>query len=297
MLPVLPKQMRNFFQKTSKINKVKNLKTKTRTTNIKNNKKTKPDTDWQKEQPNFVLDLPPDYFISEHRDKIKEELKDKTPVEVFETLFDENIMQHIVRESVSYAVQQNRHDFAFTTDCLRKFLGILLFSSYHSLPQEHLYWCEDEDMSTVCVRKCLSKHRWVEIKRNLHFNDNNNILPDGSNKKCFKIAPLYDMLNKSFMQFGVFSQNLSIDEQMVRYYGHHFLKQFIRGKPIRFGFKQWAMCCGETGYLFHTELYEGKQKENELREMTSLGASVVMKKVALVDNPSMHAFFFDNFFP
>uniref|UniRef100_T1I7U0 Uncharacterized protein n=1 Tax=Rhodnius prolixus TaxID=13249 RepID=T1I7U0_RHOPR len=26
------------------------------------------------------------------------------------------------------------------------------------------------------------------------------------------------------------------DVQIVRYYGHHFLNQFIRGKPIRFGF-------------------------------------------------------------
>ena len=60
------------------------------------------------------------------------------------------------------------------------------------------------------------------------------------------------------MQFGVFSHNISIDEQIARYYEHHFLKQFIRGKPIRFEFKQWAMCCDVTGYCYNAEVYEGK---------------------------------------
>lgn len=187
---------------SKKIPTVKNpTKPKTKTCEKNNKKSSDIDIDWKKEQPNFALKLPPDDFIPEHRAKVNEELKNKTPVEVFETLFDETIMEHIVQESKNYAVQQNRHDFSFTKNCFRKFLGILLFSGYYTLPQEHLYWSEDEDMSTQCVRKCLSKNRWNEIKRNLHFNDNRNILPDGSNKKCFKIAPLYDMLNKSFMQF------------------------------------------------------------------------------------------------
>ncbi|GBM20959.1 PiggyBac transposable element-derived protein 3 [Araneus ventricosus] len=32
------------------------------------------------------------------------------------------------------------------------------------------------------------------------------------------------------------------------------LKQFIKGKPIRFGFKLWTLASSD-GYLFHAELY------------------------------------------
>ncbi|KAG8239716.1 hypothetical protein J437_LFUL019154 [Ladona fulva] len=46
-----------------------------------------------------------------------------------------------------------------------------------------------------------------------------------------KIRPIIDQLNEKFLQYGVFSENVSIDEQMVRYYGHHYLKQFIRETP------------------------------------------------------------------
>lgn len=35
-----------------------------------------------------------------------------------------------------------------------------------------------------------------------------------------KIRPVVDKLNKDIMQFDVFSENISIDEQMMRYYGH-----------------------------------------------------------------------------
>lgn len=77
---------------------------------------------------------------------------------------------------------------------------------------------------------------------------------------------------------------------MIRCYGHHFSKQFIRGKPIRFGFKQWAMCCGETGFCFHAKLYEGIQVDTFPVE--DVGALVIL----LVENPMDHVFYFDNFF-
>nr|CAH7746854.1 unnamed protein product [Callosobruchus chinensis] len=45
------------------------------------------------------------------------------------------------------------------------------------------------------------------------------------------------MINEKNMQFGIFSHNLSIDEEMVTYFGRHSCKMFMKGKPIRFGFK------------------------------------------------------------
>lgn len=137
----------------------------------------------------------------------------------------------------------------------------------------------------------MSRNRYLKIKRNLHLNDNSII---NQSQKTYKIVPLIEKMNNQFLQFGVFAKNISIDEQMIRYYGHHFLKQFIRGKPIRFGFKQWAMCCAETGFCFHAELYEGKQVETFPVE--GVGASVILKNISLVENPMDHVFYFDNFF-
>lgn len=46
----------------------------------------------------------------------------------------------------------------------------------------------------------------------------------GPNDKWSNLGPLIDVTNKKLMQFGIVSHYLSIDEQMVPYFGRHFLK-------------------------------------------------------------------------
>ena len=40
-----------------------------------------------------------------------------------------------------------------------------------------------------------------------------------SDDKLVKLRPLFDVVNKNLIQFGVFAEYLSIDEQMVPYFG------------------------------------------------------------------------------
>lgn len=90
---------------------------------------------------------------------------------------------------------------------------------------------------------------------------------------------------------------MSIDEQIVRYYGKNSLKQFLRGKPIRFGFKQWIMCCGSTGYCYQMDLYQGKEKKDtESMFKETLGGKVVMAMTQYLENTSDHEIYLDNFF-
>ena len=140
---------------------------------------------------------------------------------------------------------------------------------------------------------------YLEIKRYLHLNDNSDLekIPAADRGRLFKIRPLLEKLNKNFLKFDVFSENLSIDEQMVNYFGHNYLKQFMRGKPIRFGFKQWALCCSQTGYCYQMQVYEGKSLDIGNEEVvTGLGALVVLKMVSILETPSVHKIYFDNFF-
>ena len=66
--------------------------------------------------------------------------------------------------------------------------------------------------------------------------------------------------------------NFSIDESIIPYYGRHGTKQFIRGKPIRFGVKLWCVT-SSNDYLIHPEPYCGS--DTDLPE-TDLGQGVVL---------------------
>ena len=110
-------------------------------------------------------------------------------------------MKFIVKESVMYANQNNRHSFHFSVDCLRKFLGFLLLTGYHSLSQEKMYWEEDKDISIDCVRRNMPRNPYLEMKRNPHSNNNAKL---DKNVKSFKIAPLPKKNESSNLNFKFF---------------------------------------------------------------------------------------------
>ena len=59
--------------------------------------------------------------------------------------------------------------------------------------------------------------------------------------KMGKIFPLYDLLSSKLQQLGISHENFSVDESMVPYFGRHSCKLYIKGKPIRIGYKCWVL--------------------------------------------------------
>lgn len=139
----------------------------------------------------------------------------------------------------------------------------------------------------------MPRDRFLRLKRYLHVCDNRQLDKDD---KFSKVTPLNHLMEEKFMQFGLFSHNLSIDEQMNAYFGRHSCKMFIKGKPIRFGFKHWALCSTE-GYLYSFIPYGGaKAVPYPDYAKYGLGETVVLKLLSKLENPLQHCVAFDNFF-
>ncbi|XP_030753599.1 piggyBac transposable element-derived protein 2-like [Sitophilus oryzae] len=246
---------------------------------------------WEKIEPVYVFSRDTENGANDRLEKVKESLRGYNPVQIFEKLFDDNVFQLMIEQSIIYSRQKNNHDFFATMEEMKIFIGILLLSGYHKLPQQRMYWSLDEDLGVKIVSGSISRNRFLEIKRYLHFADNDKI---NKNDKMFKLRPLMDILNKNFRQWGFFHKSLSVDEAMVKYFGHHSAKQFIRGKPVRFGFKDW-MLCSSTGYCYAFDTYCGKNSEKKGQSL-GLGADVVISLLEHLDNPADHIVYFDNFF-
>lgn len=80
---------------------------------------------------------------------------------------------------------------------------------------------------------------------------------------------------------------------IVQYFGHHGLKQSIRRKPIRFGYKLWALC-NSNGYYFKSIVYTRKETQQQVG--MNLGYRVVTELLSCVKIPNEHTVFFDNLF-
>ena len=102
---------------------------------------------------------------------------------------------------------------------------------------------------TVSCAEC--RNRFREILLSPHLDYNTNITED----RYYIVRVLFEKLYFNFKQYGSFVSH-STDESIITYCRKDSAKQFIRGKPISFGFKLWSITSFE-GYLFHAEPYCG----------------------------------------
>ena len=68
-------------------------------------------------------------------------------------------------------------------------------------------------------------------------------------------------------------------------------KQYMKNKPIKWGFKWWCQCCNKTGYLYEFSRYLGKKEKAEL----GLGERVVLDLSEKLEN-THSTLYFDNLF-
>lgn len=101
--------------------------------------------------------------------------------------------------------------------------------------------------------------------------------------KMVNTRPLLRLVIAPFQQLVIFSTNLSVDEQMVPYFGWHGCKIFIKGKPIHFGYKLWILS-SSSGYPFHIDVHYGKTHQQN--EKHPLGMRIVMNVLKCVEVPT-----------
>lgn len=109
----------------------------------------------------------------------------------------------------------------------------------------------------------------------------------------YNIRPLYEIINKKFMQFGIWEEDLFVDEQMVPCFGRHYCKMFLRGKPIRFIYTLWCLCSANR-YLYNCIPY-ARSADSYNKEVV-LGANVVLRLLDNIEFADRHTVYFDNFF-
>lgn len=217
-------------------------------------------------------------------------------VEIFELFFTDELLELILKETRNYALFRNAPDPNITIEELRVFFGILALSGYNQLPSKRSYWETSPDMRNELVVNAMRRDRFLLICRYIHFADNNNIDPTD---KMYKMRPVSDYLKEKFMHHFVPEQNLSYDESMIRYFGRHGCKQFIRGKPIRFGYKVWSLNA-PSGYLINFEIYQGRNPRANPGYEALFGkcAAPLVQMIDELRSKSMlrYNFFFDNLF-
>lgn len=275
--------------------------------------KRKSDEDWDSDDEIPISEIKKRLSFSAKKKKVyeyvKEDLPSNThlfekeefyyveedPSTLFFNFFDDDILKLMVSETNRYASQKNKTQ-TVTLSEIKCFLGILILSGYIPLARRRMFWEKNSDCHNDLVAESISRDKFEYIMSNLHLVDNTAI---SKTDKFAKVRPLFDHLNKKFLEFSTAEEHHSIDEAMVPYNGRHGCKQYIHGKPIRYGFKLWV---GTTrlGFINWFEPYQGASTSiSKTYKDLGVGSSVVLEYADRLKekwpNLIFHLFF-DNFF-
>ncbi|GBP18199.1 PiggyBac transposable element-derived protein 2 [Eumeta japonica] len=144
------------------------------------------------------------------------------------TNFDD-LVHYIVSESVRYA-HQNGREFTIEPEEMKAFFGMNLVMGYHVLPSLRDYWSTEPDMGVPFISNVMPRARFEEIRRNLHFCNNDEVRDTTSPNydRAYKIRPIMDHFNASFQNALNNTEKQSIDEHMIKFKGHNAMKQYIK---------------------------------------------------------------------
>ena len=242
------------------LQKKKNAASKT-TTEKKNQSKSKRvniELQWKHQDlpptndaPTQNLELKPEYLS---------EINARNPFWYFRLFFDDEVLEHITFQSNLYR-QQNELSGSkklkpLLLEELKLFIGIILYMGVVKMSSKRNYWAADTRQQVVA--DTLSRNRFEEILRILHFSDNNQSTKPGDEgyDKFQKIRPIIELIRKRCVKLAVPETIHSIDEAMVPFKGRapRGTKVYMKNKPVKWGYKVWTRA-GISGYVYDFELY------------------------------------------
>ena len=131
---------------------------------------------------------------------------------------------------------------------INKLLGIMVKMGIVGLPRLNLYWSRDFRMASIS--ETMPRDRFLKLVKYMHFSNNNNIVTNRDNadyNRLAKVQPQLDMFRKQCLELNP-DQVQNIDEQMIPFKGKHSLKQYVKNKPKKWGFKVFSRNSAD-GYM------------------------------------------------
>ncbi|KAG8228744.1 hypothetical protein J437_LFUL009612, partial [Ladona fulva] len=179
-----------------------------------------------------------------------------------------------------------------TYDEMVAYFGVLLYMGVFDLPESRDYW-QSQEIDCPIIRNCMTFSRYCQITKYFQKSDISleKYPKDEDYDVLQKVSPLLTFMDTFHHKYNP-GRELVIGEAMVAFKGRHYIKQYMKGKPTKWGFKIWILA-SLYGYVLQGNVYLGK-KEKRNKDML-LGSQVVInlleKQLGL-----NHNVYYDSFF-
>ena len=222
------------------------------------------------------------------------------PKDIFSHFLTDSICEVIGTQSNLYAQQvMGEEKYAvwekISIEELRAYFGLRILMGIVKLPAMVMYWSKDPALNQPEVTSRISRNRFQDLTRYLHFADNTTLPLRGEqgHDRLGKVQPIMDALLGRILANYSPNRDQAVDEAMIPFQGRSSLKQYLPAKPVKRGIKVWCRADSHNGYMCEFQVYTGRQQSGG-REV-NIGGRVVLDLARRLEGKNYHLYF-DNFF-
>ena len=221
------------------------------------------------------------------------------PLYLFSLFFTDAIIGSIVRETNRYAGQVlaakgSSKQWKTTAEEVRAYFGFCILMGVCKLPELRDYWSTDPCLHYPPIADKISRDRFEEITRYLHFVTNEELPARGQPNfhRLQKVQPILTEMKIRFSEVYHPHCEVSVDEAMIKFKGRSTMKQYLPLKPIKRGFKIWVLADALNGYFWDINPYVGATSGQVCKR---LGCKVVLDLTSSLFG-QYHKVYMDNYF-
>lgn len=215
-----------------------------------------------------------------------------SPLEYFRTFVTDELIRTIREQSSIYAHQKDGVTLNTSVHEIEQFLAILLNMGIVKMPSIRLYWANECRFPPVA--DLMSRNRFMQLLKYFHMADNQNLkLPgDPLYDRLYKLRPMLHTLQTALHNIPP-EEELSIDEQIIPFKGRSSIKQYIKNKPHKWGYKCFTVA-GASGLMYDFKVYTGKDTCADYG--LGFSGNIVMSLCENIPKGVNHKIFADNWF-
>ena len=159
---------------------------------------------------------------------------EQSPSYFFSLIFTNDLIRHINKQTSISAMQKDGKELKVTENEMKSFLRVLLYTGIIKLPSYRHYWKTSLRIETIA--SAISRDRFDEIKRYLHFNDNNSQKPNNhpQHEKLHKVRPVLNAIQTNCKKTPP-EEHECVDEQIIPTKARIAMKQYNPKKTLQMG--------------------------------------------------------------